>query len=63
MEEDTTTSKDSFDGILHLYTTEILGGNRGGSTYQVAADASLLGKYAVGRWMNHMSGASGYSLY
>lgn len=61
--DESIDNKDTYDGILHWYTSEILGGNRGDSSYQVSADSSLLGKYAIGKWLNHMSGASGYRLY
>lgn len=63
MQPDDPTGKDIYDGILHWYTSNVLSGKRGSINYQVAADPSLLGKYAIGRWLNHDSGASGYNLY
>lgn len=44
MQPEVPSSKDTFDGILYLYTTDYIS-NR-------AADASLLGKYTIGKKAN-----------
>lgn len=65
MQEDDTSIGDRtpYDGTLHLYTTDVLSSGGPTSSYNAPADASLLGKYAIGRWANTVSGKSGYGLH
>lgn len=62
MKTEESTDKGTYDGILYLYTSDILSETRNGTIYYASADSSLLGKYAIGKWRNS-SGNTGYDLY
>ena len=65
MQDDNSSSSNRipYDGSLHVYTEAFLSSSNGANIYNVSADASLLGKYAIGKFRNTTSGATGYGLY